>query len=61
MLLPGHRLTQVQGESVSQNTPRDEIRAIHEELSPLADHKMTDLAALLPWNWRRPLPVDRAA
>jgi transposase len=30
-------------------------------LARIADHKMTDLAALLPWNWRRPLPVDRAA
>ncbi|SEE20678.1 Transposase [Rhizobiales bacterium GAS191] len=30
-------------------------------LARIADHKMTDLAALLPWNWRRALPVDRAA
>jgi transposase len=30
-------------------------------LARIADHKITDLAALLPWNWRRPLPVDRAA
>jgi hypothetical protein len=30
-------------------------------LARIADHKMTDLAALLPWNWRRPLLVDRAA
>jgi transposase len=30
-------------------------------LARIADHKITDLAALLPWNWRRPIPVDRAA
>jgi transposase len=30
-------------------------------LARIADHKITDLAALLPWNWRRPLPLDRAA
>ena len=27
----------------------------------IADHKITELAALLPWNWRRPQPVERAA
>ena len=30
-------------------------------LDRIADHKITDLAALLPWNWRRPLLVERAA
>jgi transposase len=30
-------------------------------LARIADHKITDLAALLPWNWRRPISVDRAA
>jgi transposase len=30
-------------------------------LSRIADHKVTDLAALLPWNWRRAIPADRAA
>ena len=30
-------------------------------LARIADHKITDLAALLPWNWRRALPLDRAA
>jgi transposase len=30
-------------------------------LSRIADHKITDLAALLPWNWRRAIPADRAA
>jgi transposase len=30
-------------------------------LARIADHKITDLAALLPWNWRPAIPVDRAA
>ena len=30
-------------------------------LERIADHKITDLAALLPWNWRRAIPVERAA
>jgi transposase len=30
-------------------------------LARIADHKITDLAALLPWNWRRTIPVGRAA
>jgi transposase len=30
-------------------------------LARINDHKITDLAALLPWNWCRPLPVERAA
>jgi hypothetical protein len=30
-------------------------------LARIADHKITDLAALLPWNWRRAFPVARAA
>jgi transposase len=30
-------------------------------LARIADHKITDLAALLPWNWRRPLLIERAA
>jgi len=30
-------------------------------LARIADHKITNSAALLPWNWYRPLPVDRAA
>jgi transposase IS66-like protein len=30
-------------------------------LARIADHKITDLAALLPWNWRSAIPVNRAA
>jgi len=30
-------------------------------LARIADHKITDLAALLPWNWRRAARVDAAA
>ncbi len=32
-----------------------------EVLGLINDHKITDLAHLLPWNWCRPVPVDRAA
>jgi len=30
-------------------------------LSRIAEHKITDLAELLPWNWRRAIPVANAA
>jgi len=30
-------------------------------LARIADHKIGDLAALLPWNWRRPIRIDHAA
>ncbi len=30
-------------------------------LARIADHKITDLAALLPWNWRRPSTLEHAA
>jgi hypothetical protein len=30
-------------------------------LARIADHKISDSAALLPRNWRRAIPVDRAA
>ena len=30
-------------------------------LASINDHKITDLAALLPWNWRRSNAIARAA
>jgi transposase len=36
----------------------DELQGV---LASIADHKITDLAALLPWNWRHAIPVARAA
>ncbi len=30
-------------------------------LARIADHKITELAALLPWNWRHAIPIARAA
>jgi len=30
-------------------------------LARINDHKIADLAALLPWNWRHAMPIDRAA
>jgi len=30
-------------------------------LAWIADHKITDLAALLPWNWRHAIPVAGTA
>jgi hypothetical protein len=30
-------------------------------LARIADHKITNLAALLPWNWHRTMAIDRAA
>ena len=30
-------------------------------LARIADHKITNLAALLPWKWRRAIPVDQSA
>ena len=30
-------------------------------LARVADHKATELAALLPWNWRHAMPLARAA
>jgi IS66 C-terminal element len=30
-------------------------------LARIADHKITDLAALLPWNWRHAISIARAA
>ena len=30
-------------------------------LARIADHKITDLAALLPWNWAPAMPLAQAA
>src|SRR5207253_991124 len=30
-------------------------------LARIADHKINDLAALLPWNWQHPTRIERAA
>jgi transposase len=30
-------------------------------LAWIADHKITDLAALLPWNWRHAIPIAGTA
>ncbi len=30
-------------------------------LARIADHKISDLAALLPWNWRHPIRINHAA
>jgi hypothetical protein len=30
-------------------------------LARVADHKIGNLAALLPWNWRRATSIDHAA
>ena len=41
--------------------------AKHNDVDPqgvlawIADHKITDLAALLPWNWRHAIPVAGTA
>jgi transposase len=34
---------------------------LRDVLACIADHKNNDLAALLPWNWRRPTPINAAA
>jgi transposase len=34
---------------------------LRDVLARIADHKNNDLAALLPWNWRRPTPLNAAA
>jgi transposase len=34
---------------------------IADVLARIADHKISDLAALLPWNWGRATRVDQAA
>jgi transposase len=39
----------------------DPQKYLADVLARIADHKITDLAALLPWNWRRAIPIARAA
>jgi transposase len=34
---------------------------LRDVLARIADHKITELAALLPWNWRHAMAVARAA
>jgi hypothetical protein len=34
---------------------------LRDVVARIADHKNNDLAALLPWNGRRPTPIDAAA
>ena len=36
----------------------DELQGV---LASIADHKITDLAAPLPWNWRHAIPVAGTA
>jgi hypothetical protein len=50
-------------EAVSVRAGARDLRARrdpHRAIGPIADHKITDLAALLPWNWRHAIRVDRA-
>jgi transposase len=51
-------LTLIQTAKLNDVDPRAWLADV---LARIADHKMADLAALLPWNWRRALAVDRAA
>jgi hypothetical protein len=39
----------------------DPLAWLADVLARIADHKITDLAALLAWNWRHAIPVARAA
>ena len=43
----------------SNGRPNDVVP--NDVLAWMADHKITDLAALLPCNWRHAIPVARAA
>ncbi len=51
-------LTLIQTAKLSDIDPQAWLADV---LARIADHKITELAALLPWNWRLPIPVDRAA
>ena len=51
-------LTLIQTAKLNDIDPRAWLADV---LARIADHKITKLAALLPWNWRRPLVLDHAA
>jgi transposase len=51
-------LTLIQTAKLNDVDPRAWLADV---LARIADHKITDLAALLPWNWRSDIPVNRAA
>ena len=39
----------------------DPLAWLADVLAQIADHKITGLAALLPWNWPSAILVDRSA
>jgi transposase len=51
-------LTLIQTAKLSEVDPQAWLADV---LARIADHKITDLAALLPWNWRPAIPIARAA
>ena len=51
-------LTLIQTARLNEVDPRAWLADV---LARIADHKISDLAALLPWNWRHAIPVERAA
>jgi IS66 C-terminal element len=51
-------LTLIQTAKLSEVDPQAWLADV---FARIADHKITDLAALLPWNWRPAIPIARAA
>jgi transposase len=51
-------LTLIQTAKLSDVDPQAWLADV---LARIADHKITELAALLPWNWRHAIPAARAA
>jgi transposase len=51
-------LTLIQTAKLNDVDPQARLADV---LARIADHKITDLAALLPWNWRNAASLDRAA
>jgi hypothetical protein len=51
-------LTLIQSAKVNDVDPRAWLADV---LARIADHKVTNLAELLPWNWRHPFAVNLAA